>query len=64
MPTEACQYFYECTACHMLLRPKTGDCRVFYSFGSVSCPAIQLSGKAASCSVPAQPNKAVQQTTR
>jgi len=49
MPTDACQYFYECTACHTLLRPKTGDCCVFCSFGSQSCPPIQISGKTTSC---------------
>jgi hypothetical protein len=41
MPTEACLYFYECTACHTLLRPKPGDCCVFCSYGSVKCPPIQ-----------------------
>ncbi len=25
MPTNACQYFYECTACNTLLKPKQGD---------------------------------------
>jgi len=41
MPTDACLYFYECTGCHTLLRPKTGDCCVFCSFGSVQCPPKQ-----------------------
>ena len=41
MPTNACMYFYECTHCKMLLRPKSGDCCVFCSFGSVKCPPIQ-----------------------
>lgn len=49
MPTDACQYFYECTGCHTLLRPKAGDCCVFCSYGSIPCPPIQASGKAASC---------------
>ena len=43
MPTDACLYFYECTGCHALLRPKAGDCCVFCSFGSVKCPPIQQS---------------------
>jgi hypothetical protein len=38
MPADACQYFYECTGCHAVLRPKPGDCCVFCSFGSVGCP--------------------------
>jgi hypothetical protein len=42
MPTDACQYFYECTGCHTLLRPKPGDCCVFCSYGSVPCPPIQV----------------------
>lgn len=41
MPTDACQFFYECKGCGELLRPKTGDCCVFCSYGSVPCPPIQ-----------------------
>jgi hypothetical protein len=41
MPTNACQYFYECTDCRTLLKPKPGDCCVFCSYGSVPCPPIQ-----------------------
>lgn len=41
MPTNACQWFYECEQCHMLLKPKTGDCCVYCSYGSVPCPPIQ-----------------------
>ncbi|MBM4206792.1 MAG: hypothetical protein FJ190_01840 [Gammaproteobacteria bacterium] len=41
MPTDACQFFYECKSCGMLLRPKPGDCCVFCSYGSVKCPPIQ-----------------------
>ena len=41
MPTDACQFFYECKGCKTLLRPKAGDCCVFCSFGSVKCPPIQ-----------------------
>lgn len=44
MPTDACLYFYECTACKALLKPKPGDCCVFCSFGSVKCPPIQEGG--------------------
>ncbi|MFZ5524493.1 MAG: GDCCVxC domain-containing (seleno)protein [Pseudomonadota bacterium] len=42
MPTDACQFFYECTECHALLRPKSGDCCVFCSFGTIPCPPAQL----------------------
>ena len=41
MPVDACLYFYECTACRRLLKPRSGDCCVFCSFGTVKCPPIQ-----------------------
>jgi hypothetical protein len=41
MPTDACQFFYECAGCGARLRPKPGDCCVFCSYGSVPCPPIQ-----------------------
>jgi len=41
MPTDACLFFYECSKCNSLLRPKPGDCCVFCSYGSVKCPPIQ-----------------------
>jgi len=41
MPTDACQFYYECGDCRALLRPKAGDCCVFCSFGSVPCPPKQ-----------------------
>ncbi len=41
MPTDACQFFYECTNCKALLKPKPGDCCVFCSYGTVPCPSIQ-----------------------
>ena len=44
MPTDTCQFFYDCTGCGVLLRPKRGDCCVFCSYGSVPCPSIQASG--------------------
>ncbi len=43
MPTDACQFFYECVACKTLLKPNAGHCCVFCSFGSVKCPPIQMS---------------------
>ncbi|WP_371378961.1 GDCCVxC domain-containing (seleno)protein [Thalassotalea aquiviva] len=42
MPTNACQCYYQCQKCHILLRPLRGDCCVFCSFGSIKCPPIQL----------------------
>lgn len=44
MPTDACVYFHECAACHVVIRPKAGDCCVFCSFGSQPCPPMQSGG--------------------
>jgi hypothetical protein len=41
MPTDACQWFYECVRCRTVLMPKPGHCCVFCSFGTVPCPPIQ-----------------------
>ena len=41
MPTDACQFFYQCTHCGVRLRPKPGDCCVFCSYGSRPCPSKQ-----------------------
>jgi hypothetical protein len=41
MPTDACQYFYDCWGCGALLKPEPGDCCVFCSYGTVPCPPIQ-----------------------
>ena len=52
MPTNACQYFYDCRGCGALLKPKAGDCCVFCSYADVPCPPIQearAEGKASSC---------------
>jgi len=41
MPTDYCQWYYDCTHCGVLLKPLQGDCCVFCSYGSVKCPPIQ-----------------------
>jgi hypothetical protein len=41
MPTDACQFFYDCKDCGARLKPLAGDCCVFCSYGSVPCPPIQ-----------------------
>ncbi|MDQ6788732.1 MAG: hypothetical protein M3033_18165 [Acidobacteriota bacterium] len=48
MPTDACQFFYECENCRALLKPNKGDCCVFCSFGTEKCPPIQK-GTASCC---------------
>lgn len=42
MPTNACQYFYECENCKTVLKPINNDCCVYCSYGTVACPPIQL----------------------
>ena len=46
MPTDACLFVHECSACHALIRPNVGDCCVFCSFGSVRCPPMQVQPEA------------------
>ena len=42
MPVDACQFFYECTSCGSLLRPKEGACCVFCSYADRRCPPKHL----------------------
>ena len=49
MPTDACQWYYECEACNTELMPLPGDCCVFCSYGTVPCPPIQAHGKQGGC---------------
>lgn len=41
MPSDFCQFFYDCKGCGEVLKPKAGDCCVFCSYGTVPCPPIQ-----------------------
>lgn len=45
MPTDACQYFFECKECKKVLKPKPEDCCVFCSYGTEPCPPVQIEGK-------------------
>jgi hypothetical protein len=49
MPTDACQWFYECERCRTVLAPQAGDCCVFCSYGTVPCPPVQQTGKHGCC---------------
>jgi hypothetical protein len=49
MPTDACQWFYECEGCKAILKPKAGDCCVYCSYGDVPCPPIQESRAKGCC---------------
>jgi hypothetical protein len=51
MPSDACQFFYECERCKTLLRPRARDCCVFCSYGSVKCPPVQIQRGCTSCGV-------------
>jgi hypothetical protein len=42
MPENACQFFYACTGCGEMLKPKAGDCCVFCSYADTACPPKQL----------------------
>ncbi len=45
MPTDACQWFYDCKGCTALLKPLPCDCCVFFSYGTVVCLPIQAGGE-------------------
>lgn len=52
MPTNACQFFYDCPHCKATLRPHTGHCCVYCSYGDVPCPPVQEAaerGETAGC---------------
>jgi hypothetical protein len=49
MPTDACQFFYDCKGCGKVLRPREGDCCVFCSYADVHCPPIQENGNDSGC---------------
>ena len=42
MPTDSCQWFYQCNGCKEILKPINDDCCVFCSYGTAPCPPIQL----------------------
>ena len=41
MPADSCQFFYECDSCNKVIKPLSGDCCVYCSYGTVKCPPIQ-----------------------
>ena len=44
MPTDSCQFFYECTNCGKVLKPKSGDCCVFVPWEQLSVPQVRSLG--------------------
>ncbi|NNF03885.1 MAG: hypothetical protein HKN17_05405 [Rhodothermales bacterium] len=49
MPSDACQFFWECDVCGAVVKPLDGDCCVFCSYGTVPCPPVQKDGKHGRC---------------
>ncbi len=45
MPIDACQYYYECENCKIVLKSKKRDCCVYCSYGTVPCPPVQKAKK-------------------
>jgi len=45
MPTDACQFFYDCRHCGAVLKALPGDCCVYCSYGDIPCPPIQIAQK-------------------
>jgi len=41
MPTDACQYSYDCRHCGYRMKPIKGRCCVYCCYGSVPCPPVQ-----------------------
>jgi hypothetical protein len=44
MPTDACQFFWDCPACGAVVKPLDGDCCVFCSYADAPCPPVAASG--------------------
>jgi hypothetical protein len=51
IPTDACQYFYDCRSCGAVLKPLKADCCIFCSYGDTSCPSIQEAHTFVICSL-------------
>lgn len=49
MPTDVCQWFYDCPGCGAVLKPRQGDCCVYCSYGTVPCPPVQQAGTKGCC---------------
>jgi hypothetical protein len=37
IPKGSSQHLYRCRACSAILKPKSGDCCIFCSFGDIDC---------------------------
>jgi hypothetical protein len=41
MQENACKVFHKCSSCSEMVKPKSKECCVFCSYGSVKCPSKQ-----------------------
>ncbi|WP_305848903.1 GDCCVxC domain-containing (seleno)protein [Polynucleobacter sp. AP-Ainpum-60-G11] len=41
IPVGGSQHLYRCRACNAILRPKSGDCCIFCSFGNIDCSSSE-----------------------
>jgi hypothetical protein len=41
MSESSCLYFWKCTFCGEIIKPETGDCCVFCSYGDHPCPPVK-----------------------
>ncbi|MFZ3039139.1 MAG: GDCCVxC domain-containing (seleno)protein [Polynucleobacter sp.] len=41
LPKGSSQHLYQCQACKTILKPKSGDCCIFCSFGSIDCASAE-----------------------
>ncbi len=53
LSTDVCQFFYDCEGCKAVLKPLSGDCCVFCSYGDVACPPVQINGRCGDRPAPA-----------
>jgi len=41
VPQGSSQHLYRCRSCHNILKPKSGDCCIFCSFGDADCSSAE-----------------------
>lgn len=41
LPRGASQHLFQCRVCNAILKPKSGDCCIFCSFGDLDCSSAE-----------------------